>query len=195
NGHPTVYNDGDEVHASTDKIWDIVLTQRLTQYDGEIMYGVGTDDSHNYHKLGPKGSNSGRGWVVVRAKYLTPESIVNAMEAGDFYASSGVKLKDVQRSANGLSIEIDGEPGVTSTTMFIGTRKGYDKANQPVKAKSGETLRVTRRYSKDLGAVLAETKGTSASYTFKGDELYVRAKIISSKPKANGVAKGEVECA
>jgi hypothetical protein len=29
----------------------------------------------------------------------------------------------------------------------------------------------------------------------KGDELYVRAKVISSKPKANGVRSDEVESA
>lgn len=43
--------------------------------------------------------------------------------------------------------------------------------------------------------MLAEVKGTRASYTFKGDELYVRAKIISSKAKPNASVAGEVECA
>ena len=54
---------------------------------------------------------------------------------------------------------------------------------------------VTHRYSADIGAVLAEVKGTSPSYTLKGDEIYVRAKIISSKIKVNPGVKDEVETA
>ena len=52
-----------------------------------------------------------------------------------------------------------------------------------------------RRYSKDVGAVLAEVAGTTASYALKGDEIYVRAKVISSKPKVNGSVAGEFETA
>ena len=54
---------------------------------------------------------------------------------------------------------------------------------------------MTRIYSSGMGAVLSEQTGTNVSYTCQGDELYVRAKIVSSKLKANGVAPGELECA
>jgi hypothetical protein len=119
------------------------------------------------------------------------------MEAGDFYASSGVTLADVKRSGNTLAVEIKAEPGVTYTTTFIGTRKGYDPTSQlipPAKEADKKTL-PHRRYSKDVGAVLAEVTGSRASYTLKGDELYVRAKIVSSKVKPNPGVTGEVECA
>ena len=43
--------------------------------------------------------------------------------------------------------------------------------------------------------MLAEVKGTRGSYTLKGDELYVRAKVVSSKMKVNGSAPEELECA
>jgi hypothetical protein len=46
--------------------------------------GIATDDSHEYH--GKPGSRPGRGWVMVRARYLTPEHLILAMKAGDFYA-------------------------------------------------------------------------------------------------------------
>jgi hypothetical protein len=46
------------------------------------MYGLATDDSHNYHSTSPKASLSGRGWVMVRAKSLDAASIVAAMEKG-----------------------------------------------------------------------------------------------------------------
>lgn len=195
NGHPTVHNEGDATHASTDRMWDIMLTRRLTELNLEVIYGIGVDDSHNYHQMGIGQSNAGRGWVMVRTKHLTPESIVLAMEAGDFYASSGVTLSDVQRGTNQLSISIQAEAGVTYTTQFIGTRRSYDKTNEPIRTPNGEPLRVTHKYSAQLGEVFAEVTGTNAVYTLKGDEIYVRAKIVSSKPKVNGSIKDEFETA
>ena len=58
---------------------------------------------------------------------------------------------------------------------------------------NGEALRVTRRYSKDVGALLTKVDGISASYTLHGDEIYVRARITSSKSKADPSAPGEFE--
>jgi hypothetical protein len=147
--------------------------------------------------MGPDKSNSGRGWVMVRAKQLTAESIVHAMEAGDFYVSSGVTLRDVSRGGDTLKVEIQPEAGVTYTVRFIGTREGYSKATETLPSAANEPQRTLphRRYSKDIGAVFAEAKDTVASYTLKGDELYVRAKIISSKRKQNGSVEGELETA
>jgi hypothetical protein len=57
----------------------------------------------------------------------------------------------------------------------------------------GTALRVTRRYSKDVGAVLATVEGPSPVYALKGDEIYVRARVRSSKLKANPARSGELE--
>ena len=195
NGHPTVHNMGDTNHAGTERMWDIVLTWRLAELGLEPMFGLGTDDSHHYHTNAVGKSNSGRGWVMVRSARLTADDIVKALEAGDFYASNGVRLREVRRAQGSLSLEIEPEAGVTYTTQFIGTRKGFDRKNEPVRAANGEALRVTHRYSSDVGAVLAEVTGTTASYSLKGDEIYVRAKVTSSKPKANPSEKGEFEMA
>jgi hypothetical protein len=54
---------------------------------------------------------------------------------------------------------------------------------------------VTRRYSEGVGVVLAEVKGNLAIYTLKGDEIYVRAKVISSKLQENPYAAGDFETA
>jgi hypothetical protein len=199
NGHHEVNNAGDHDHLDTDAIWDAVLTRRLTDLGLGVMFAVATDDTHHYHGFGPGKSNGGRGWVMVRARHLTTESIVRAMEAGDFYASTGVTLHDVRRADRDLAVEIATEPGVSYVTRFIGTRRGYDAHTEEI-TPDGHDPHTTgtlphRRYSEDVGAVLAEVAGANASYTLKGDEIYVRAKIISSKPKANGSVPGEFETA
>lgn len=195
NGHHNVHNAGDATHLGTEEIWDAVLTRRLAELKLEVMYGIAADDSHHYHQIILGKENPFRGWIMVRARHLTPESIITAMEAGDFYASSGVTLADVTRTDRTLAIEIQAEPGVTYTTQFLGTRRGYDPASQLIPAPANEKSLPHRRYSKDVGAVLAEVKGPRAAYTLAGDELYVRAKIISSQEKPNASVAGEVECA
>jgi hypothetical protein len=199
NGHPGVNNEGDATRLSMDAMWDALLTFRLAELKLEVVYGVGTDDSHHYHKIGLGQSNSGRGWVMVRARQLTAESIVRAMEAGDFYASSGVTLAEVRRTPERLAVEIAAEPGVTYVTQFIGTRRGFDRTSvelaPPADEKPPRRTLPHRRYSRDVGAVLAEVKGTKAEYVLRGDEIYVRAKVVSSKPKVNGSVAGEFETA
>ncbi len=195
NGHPAVHNYGDPQHAGAERIWDIILTRRIAEMDGEVLYGVAVDDSHNYHQQAINRSNPGRGWVMVRSPRLTPEGIVTAMEAGDFYSSTGVRLKDIRKEPNRLTIQIEPESGVTYKTRFVGTRKDYDRRSEPVMDAEGKPLPVTRRYSDQIGTVLAEVSGTSPSYTLKGDELYVRATIISSKPQANPYKEGDTEAA
>ena len=195
NGHPHVHNEGDTNHASTERMWDIINTHRIAERRAAPLLGLAVDDAHHYHQFAPTNSNAGRGWVVVRAPVLQADALMRALEAGDFYASSGVSLGDVIWKDNKLTVRIDPEPGTTYTTQFIGTRRPVDWRDKPVLGTNGQPLRVTRLYSAGLGALLAEQRGTNASYTCTGQELYVRAKIISSKAKANGVVPGERESA
>jgi hypothetical protein len=193
NGHPSVNNDGDELHAGTERVWDIVLAERLGHLGKPVMYGLATDDSHHYHSTSPKASLSGRGWVMVKAKELSADALVAAMEQGDFYSSSGVTFKTLQVGAGRIALEIKAEAGVEYVIDFIGTRKGYDRKTVAVKAADGSEPRVTRRYSAEVGVVLASAKGTKAEYILKGDELYVRARVTSSKPMQSSPVGGEVE--
>jgi hypothetical protein len=145
---------------------------------------MGTDDAHNYHGAD---ASPGRGWVMVRAEKLEPNAIVEAMQRGDFYASSGVTLNDVRfdKASKTLQITIAPEPGVTYTTQFLGTRKGYDRAVEKVPTPEGDNVPFRLRYSKDVGAILATSDSLTPSYTLTGDELYVRALITSSQAPQN----------
>lgn len=186
NGHPAIHNEGDATHPDTERIWDIVLSWRLAILGLEPLFGVAVDDSHNYHEIGRANSNSGRGWIVVRSKSLAAAPLVEAMEKGDFYASTGVRLKEMVRTGDTLSVEAEAEPGVTYKIQMVGTRKAFFQRPEggPDKFVIDESK---------IGRVFAETEGPSATYKLKGDELYVRAKVTSSKPQKNAVHTNEFE--
>lgn len=195
NGHPGVRNYGDATHAGTEKVWDILLAVRLGKLKMPVVYGVGTDDSHGYHEFGLGKVNPGRGWCMVRAPYLSAEALVRAMHAGDFYFSSGVELADVRAKDGTLSVDIKGEAGVTYKTEFVATMKDANLDSKPLTGDDAKPLDVTRRYSDDVGKVVATSAELKASYKLTGKELYVRAKVTSSKPHPNPYQKGDVEMA
>jgi len=189
-GHGGVNQMGDKTHVGVERLWDIASTIRLGEMNQPPPRAMGADDSHNF--LG-KNNAIGRAWMMVRARFLTPETILKAIEDGDFYATTGVILKEMQFSdeTGTLEIEIDPQPGTQYTTRFIGTLKGYDKAHEPVKDDAGKVLPVTERYSNEIGQVLATVEGTRATYKLTGRELYVRAMVEASKPPEKPTYAGQ----
>jgi hypothetical protein len=185
NGHPSVNQRGDAQHASIERMWDIANTIRVAEMKEPPLFGVATDDSHQY--FGLQGASPGRGWVMVRAASLEADQIVGAMKQGEFYASSGVELTSVDFDGKRLHLEINGEEGVTYQTQFIGTRRNYDATSKPVLDKDGKELPLTRQYSTDVGQVLKTVRGLHAAYDFDGTELYVRARVDSSKSPENPI--------
>ncbi|WP_138990188.1 histidinol-phosphatase [Larkinella sp. C7] len=170
NGHPQVHNYGDSTREGTEAMWDKINLTFLRQ-GRPLMLGLATDDSHHYNFFGPTYSNSGRGWVMVNAPELKPNTIVEALEAGRFYATTGVTFESLTQTAKTVTFKIKTEPDVKYRIQFIGIRKGQEKAE-----------------------ILRELTGTEASYTLT-DELLVRAKVISTKPKFNPFEPGDVETA
>jgi hypothetical protein len=166
----------------------------LAKLHAPPLYGVATDDSHDYNGKQP-GSHPGRGWIMVRAASLEPETLIRAIKSGDLYASSGVTLRDVRydKTKKSLQLEIEPEASVKYTTQFIGTKIGYDAKSTPRVGKDGKPIRTTRQYSHDVGLVLATAEGPSPSYQLTGQELYVRAVVTSSKPAADPSFKDQRE--
>jgi hypothetical protein len=157
----------------------------MVEFKSRPLLGMATDDSHNY--FGTRGASPGRGWVMVRAAKLEAESLIQALHAGDFYASSGIELRDVRFDADKgrLSLSIVPQEGATYETQFVGTLAGTDLKGKPVLNEKGEEIRATQRYSDEIGKVLSRVKGTTAEYQLTGDELYVRAVVTSSRTPEN----------
>lgn len=193
NGHPSINYLGDATRYGHEMLWDIANTIRISKLDAPPLYGVGTDDSHHYHG---EDSAPGRGWVMVRAKSLKPDVLISAMRAGDFYASSGVTLDDVQFKDGVLKIRIKRESGVSYTTKIVGTPKNYDAtvSEQPTNAEK-DPQPVRKVYSADIGRTFATFSGETVEYKLTGDELYVRAVITSTKPPVNPSYENQVQMA
>ncbi|WOK07591.1 histidinol-phosphatase [Imperialibacter roseus] len=171
NGHPMVNNYGDSTHIGMEEMWDRINIAYLAA-GKPLMYGVATDDSHNYHMFGDAYSNSGRGWVMVQADSLRPASLIEAMEAGDFYGSTGVTLSRISREGNKLRVEVAAEEGVAYTIQFIGVKKG-----------------------EEMSSVLMEKKGIADEFALTEDIVFVRAKVVSDKYKENPFKEGDFEAA
>jgi hypothetical protein len=197
NGHHGVENYGDPHRPGLERMWDVLLSKRLAEGDGALLYGVANDDAHSFtHWTVGENANPGRGWVMVRATRLTPDAIVDAMKRGEFYASTGVSLRSVERAANTLAVSVEPEPGVEYTIEFIGTRRGTDLNGRAVKDVPADLQgRISRRYSEDIGVVLKTARGTDARYSLKRDDLYVRARITSTRLHPNPFRQGDTEMA
>mgnify|MGYP001381597393 FL=1 len=187
NGHPAVNNYGDAKHLSTVQIWDIINAYRVGIYKLPLMFGLATDDAHNYHQIAIGKSNTGRGWVMVKAPALSAPSIIEAMEKGDFYSSSGVSLSSIQTTKESFSFKISTEKGVTYKTWFVGTRNNFKNSKDLAKRNSLDPS------AAGIGEILGQTDSIEPKYNFKGDELYVRAHVVSSKKKSNPYSSGEQE--
>jgi hypothetical protein len=169
NGHPSVHNEGDETHFGIETMWDLI---NISYYNDKkpLLLGIATDDSHNYHIKSSDHSNSGRGWVMVNSKRLEAASIIEAMEAGDFYSSSGVSLKKINTTDRKLSIEVDSKLNVVYEIIFMVYQEGSENMKE-----------------------LKRVKGTNAEYIFKKKDLIVRAKVNSNVLKENPYLPGELE--
>lgn len=171
NGHPMVHNMGDSTHISTEEMWDLINISYL-ESKKPIMYGLATDDSHHYHKSGSEWSNAGRGWVMVRADSLSAPSLIEALEAGNFYLSTGTTLKTLKFENNRLSIEVNEEKEVDYTITFIGLRSGKSETE-----------------------VFVSIKGARADFAITDDIIFVRGKITSSKLQSNPIESIRYEMA
>lgn len=158
NGHPVVYNLGGtdstgQVMLSTEARWDSVLSR------GKLLFGVADDDSHSFKPEDagdPDLARPGRAWIWVRADTLSRDAIMRALQRGDFYASTGITLRDLRITPDEYRLEIAPAGDRRYLTEFIGKH----------------------------GRVLATSNALRPSYRPVGGEGYVRARVSDSSGRA-----------
>lgn len=131
-----------------EQLWDTMLSQ------GHRIYAIGGDDAHHFpaNEKATTGSKplllGNQVWLMVRAK-KEKDSIRASIEAGDFYVTTGVVLKQVKMTPKSVYVAMDQTDGRQYVTRFMG----------------------------EGGHILARVEGSSACYTVQGDEGYVRAVV------------------
>jgi hypothetical protein len=147
NGHHQVNNLGGGGVPGLEEAWDAILA------GGVLLYGIAVDDAHTFKQPGnPDVAGPGRGWIVVRAARLEARTLLDAMESGDFYASTGVELADYQAGPQRITVSVKATSYSKYRVQFIG--------------KGGKLLR--------------EVAEPVASYEIRGDEGSVRARVLES---------------
>jgi hypothetical protein len=147
NGHPQTNNAGGGGVNGMEEAWDAILSR------GTLLYGVAVDDAHVFKQPGnPEVAGPGRGWIVVRATSLAPRALMEAIERGDFYASTGVELSDYQVSNTKMTVAVKPTAFSKYRIQFIGRD----------------------------GRVLHESTDPTATYDIRGDEGFVRARVLES---------------
>lgn len=163
NGHKQTHQLGGGGRPGVEEIWDDVLSA------GSLLYGVATDDSHQFQKLGLPNAISapGRGWIMVRAERFTPEALVEAIEHGDFYASTGVELADYRATGKQVTVEIKPNSRSKYRILFIG------KGGRVLKEVPVDPVSTAR-----TGPLNA--RAAPVTYEIQGNEGYVRIKVVES---------------
>jgi hypothetical protein len=147
NGHPLVNNLGGGGVPGMEEVWDALLS------NGTLVNGIAVDDAHTFKDPGnPNVPGPGRGWVVVRAPRLEARALLDSLERGNFYASTGVELLDYRADVREVAVSVKPTTFSKYRIQFIG--KG--------------------------GRLLRESVEPTATYVIRGDEGYVRARVLES---------------
>jgi hypothetical protein len=131
-----------------EQLWDEVSSS------GALLFALATDDAHHFSDAGERrragkfAYEANRGWIMVRAEKSLP-AIEQALTRGDFYASTGVELAELEPEPSGLRLRVAADSGAAHRIRFIG----------------------------DRGRELLAESGLEARYAFSGTESYVRAVV------------------
>ena len=137
-----VYNGGcevDDAKGFSHVHWDDLLAA------GRRLWGVAVDDAH--WRLGDR--DAGLGWVWVKAASLTQRAVLDALQQGCFYASSGPRIHNLSIDAGRAEILVCCSP--VTAIDFVGA----GRFSRRVVAASGQVL-------------------TEASYQLRASQQYVR---------------------
>lgn len=147
NDHPRVREWNETTPVATTAMWDRMLTA------GKTVWGVAVDDAHDFRRFAPNHANPGGGFVMVDAVDLTESALLEALYLGRFYASNGPVLEDFDAGRRSFTVTVKSPAG--------------NPAGDPY----------TIRFIGATGAHLAEFTGYEATYTYTGEEDYVRAEV------------------
>jgi hypothetical protein len=109
---------------------------------------------------------------MVQSDTLSAPALIEAMERGDFYSTTGVTLKSLDVNEKNLKVEVEPEAGIDYTITFLGCLKGETEVKE-----------------------LKTVDGNSANFELTDDILFIRSKISSTKLQENPIEDIKYESA
>ncbi|MDO8301942.1 MAG: CehA/McbA family metallohydrolase [Sedimentisphaerales bacterium] len=116
---------------------------------GRILPAVAADDAHTADHIR-------KGWIMIKAKELTPDAIMNSLRNGGYYASCGPTIEDFRLENGVVKLKCS---AVTEIHLFGQAHYYYDQS-----AKKGSVL-------------------TGTEYKLPNGFKYVRAEVIDADGK------------
>ena len=165
NGHPGVFNWGNELHSAVEVKWDSLLIH------GKLLYGIASDDKHNLKRIDRELANPGRGWIMVNAVSLNTEDVINSIESGDFYSSTGIFLKNYSVENDVISVVVDEK----ATLDELNAGRGYSRKD--LKNMSAGFVIEFIGYN---GKILKTENSIKAKYKIQPNDKYVRVRVSYS---------------
>ena len=114
-----IYNHGNFVSGYDEfdtQLWDELLRA------GVKWFATSSDDNHNEAPFGSPWCDSFGGFTVIQADALTQEAVVEALEAGKCYASTGPLFRHIELEDGKLRVECS---PVRKIMVNTGARKGF----------------------------------------------------------------------
>jgi hypothetical protein len=102
------WNAGDATHPSIEQLWDAALAR------GAALWGVASDDAHDYTGTGEY--PAGGGFVMVEAVHDSA-AILQALRDGEFYSSTGVLMESLRVENGILVVRLAGVGGKAAPTI------------------------------------------------------------------------------
>ena len=129
-----IYNHGCAIESDRGEGW-YLIDQLLNE--GRKLTAIATDDAHFAdHDLDAFG-----GWVQVRAQSLDPDALLDALKAGDFYASQGPQFHNIGIDGDELLIECS---PIDTIAVLGGTSRSVIHTARAITNATLDITKVTR---------------------------------------------------
>ena len=114
NGHPEINMFGGGGVPGLEEAWDTILT------NGTLIHGIAVDDAHIFKQPGnptSPGPAAGGSWSAPNG---STARCMQALDRGDFYASTGVELADYVRDPRSMTVTVTPTTFSKYRIQFIG---------------------------------------------------------------------------
>ncbi|HZJ78387.1 MAG TPA: PHP domain-containing protein [Clostridia bacterium] len=121
--------------------------------NGNKIFCIASDDNHNKHPFDSPLCDSFGGFIMIKAPELKYQTIMNSLEKGDFYASTGPEIKELYVEDGKLYIECSDARSINMTTA--------GRRAEVVRAAKGESV-------------------NSACFNFSEKDVYIRVQVTDN---------------